>query len=42
MTALNRSPWTYRLGIPFFHLAAIVGLFAVRPSKDALAAGLFL
>jgi len=42
MTALNRSPWTYRLGIPLFHVAAIAGLFTAVPTRGALAVGLVL
>jgi stearoyl-CoA desaturase (delta-9 desaturase) len=42
MLALNRSPWTYRLGIPLFHLAAFYGLGSTIPSRTALLVGLAL
>ncbi len=37
MLALNQSPWTYRIGLPVFHIAAIAGLFSPLPSAPALA-----
>ncbi len=42
MIALNQSPWTYRIGLPLFHAAAIAGLFTAAPTKTALAIGLAL
>jgi stearoyl-CoA desaturase (delta-9 desaturase) len=41
MIALNRSPWTYRIGLPVFHVAALVGLFTTTPTVNAILIGLF-
>lgn len=42
MLDLNRSPWIYRIGLPVFHAAALVGLFTAAPTRAALLAGVFL
>jgi stearoyl-CoA desaturase (delta-9 desaturase) len=42
MLALNRSPWTYRIGLPVFHLAAVAGLLTAPPTAKALIVGAVL
>lgn len=39
MLALNQSPWTYRIGLPVFHVAAVAGLFTATPTTAALVIG---
>ncbi len=42
MQALNHSPWTNRIGLPFFHLAAFLGIATVSPNLMVVAIGAFL
>jgi stearoyl-CoA desaturase (delta-9 desaturase) len=42
MSFLNHSPWVYRIGLPVFHILALVGLVTVDPTRAALMTGIVL
>ncbi len=39
MLSLFESPWLYRFGLPFFHIAALAGLATVRPNSTVITIG---